>query len=72
MRRRDILILFGVVLITPLAAAAQSRSDKIWRIAFFWLLPDESARESARRTKGEFCAGHAAAGPYERARLYHR
>jgi putative ABC transport system substrate-binding protein len=57
MRRRDILILFGVVLITPRAAAAQSRSDKIWRIAFFWLLPDESARESARRTKGEFVQG---------------
>jgi hypothetical protein len=31
MRRRDILILFGVLLITPLGAAAQSRSGKIWR-----------------------------------------
>ena len=35
MRRRDILILLGVVLITPLDAAAQSRAGKIWRIAFF-------------------------------------
>ena len=35
MRRRDILILLGVVLITPLGAAAQSRLRKTWRIAFF-------------------------------------
>jgi putative ABC transport system substrate-binding protein len=35
MRRRDVLILFGVVLITPLGAAAQSRLGKTWRIAFF-------------------------------------
>jgi putative tryptophan/tyrosine transport system substrate-binding protein len=35
MRRRDILILLGVVLITPLGAATQSRSGKPWRIGFF-------------------------------------
>jgi len=35
MRRRDVLILLGVVLITPLGAAAQSRLGKTWRIAFF-------------------------------------
>jgi putative ABC transport system substrate-binding protein len=35
MRRRDILILLGGVLITPIGAAAQSRSGKTWRIAFF-------------------------------------
>jgi putative ABC transport system substrate-binding protein len=35
MRRRDILILLGVVLITPLSAPAQGRSGKPWRIAFF-------------------------------------
>ena len=35
MRRRDILILLGVMLITPLGAPAQSRSGKTWRIAFF-------------------------------------
>jgi DNA-binding LacI/PurR family transcriptional regulator len=35
MRRRHILILLGVVLITPLRAAAQSRSGKTWRIGFF-------------------------------------
>jgi putative tryptophan/tyrosine transport system substrate-binding protein len=35
MRRRDILILLGVVPITPLGAAAQSRLGKTWRITFF-------------------------------------
>jgi putative tryptophan/tyrosine transport system substrate-binding protein len=35
MRRRDILILLGVVLITPLGALAQSRWGKTRRIAFF-------------------------------------
>jgi hypothetical protein len=35
MRRRDILILLGVVLITPLGAAAR----KTWRRAFFNLPP---------------------------------
>jgi putative ABC transport system substrate-binding protein len=35
MRRRDILILLGVALITPLGAAAQSRLGKTWRIAWF-------------------------------------
>jgi putative tryptophan/tyrosine transport system substrate-binding protein len=35
MRRRDILILLGAVLITPLGAPALSRSGKTWRIAFF-------------------------------------
>jgi DNA-binding LacI/PurR family transcriptional regulator len=35
MRRRDLLILLGVVLITPLGAAAQSRSGKTRRIVFF-------------------------------------
>jgi putative tryptophan/tyrosine transport system substrate-binding protein len=35
MRRRDVLILLGVVLITPLGAAAQSRLGKTWRIAIF-------------------------------------
>jgi DNA-binding LacI/PurR family transcriptional regulator len=45
MRRRDILILLGVVLITPLGAAAQSRSGKTWRIAFFDGPPSRS-RES--------------------------
>src|SRR5215469_14731 len=35
MRRRDVLILLGVVLVTPLGAAAQSRLGKTWRIAFF-------------------------------------
>src|SRR5260221_10395490 len=34
MRRRDILILLGVVPITPLGAAAQSRLGKTWRITF--------------------------------------
>jgi putative ABC transport system substrate-binding protein len=34
MRRRDILILFGVVLIAPLSAPAQGRSGKPWRIGF--------------------------------------
>jgi putative ABC transport system substrate-binding protein len=35
MRRRDILVLLGAVLITPLRAVAQSRLGKTWRIAFF-------------------------------------
>ena len=35
MRRRHILISLGVVLISPLGAAAQSRSSKTWRIGFF-------------------------------------
>ena len=35
MRRRDILILLGVVRITPLGALAQSRLGKTRRIAFF-------------------------------------
>jgi hypothetical protein len=46
MRRRDILILIGVVLITPLGAAAQSRSGNTWRIAFF-NLPPASRNEGA-------------------------
>jgi putative tryptophan/tyrosine transport system substrate-binding protein len=35
MRRRDILIVLGAALITPLGATAQSQSGKTWRIAFF-------------------------------------
>jgi hypothetical protein len=35
MRRRHILILRWAVLITPLRAAAESRSGKTWRIDFF-------------------------------------
>jgi putative ABC transport system substrate-binding protein len=35
MRRRDILIVLGAALITPLGAAAQTQSGKTWRIAFF-------------------------------------
>ena len=35
MRRRDILILLGAVLITALGAPALSRSGKTWRIGFF-------------------------------------
>jgi putative ABC transport system substrate-binding protein len=35
MRRRHVLILLGVVLTTPVRAAAQSRSGKTWRIGFF-------------------------------------
>ena len=34
MRRRHILISLGVLLISPLGAAAQSRSGKTWRIGF--------------------------------------
>jgi putative ABC transport system substrate-binding protein len=47
MRRRDILILLGVVLITPLGAAAQSRSGKTWRIVFFGTTRNAS-RESVQ------------------------
>ena len=45
MRRRDVLTLLGMVLITPLGAAAQSRSGKTWRIAFF-SAPPASRNES--------------------------
>ena len=47
MRRRDILILFGLMLITPLGAAAQSRSGKTWRICFFQA---ETARNASRES----------------------
>ena len=46
MRRRDILILFGLALITPLGAAAQSRSGKTWRIGFFHLPPPAAPNAS--------------------------
>jgi len=46
MRRRDILILLGVALITPLGAAAQSRSGKTWRIAFLYP-PSVAARNAS-------------------------
>jgi putative ABC transport system substrate-binding protein len=42
MRRRDILILLGAVLITPRDAAAQSRLGKTWRIAFFEFGPSRN------------------------------
>jgi putative ABC transport system substrate-binding protein len=35
MRRRDILIVLGAALITPLGAAAQNQLGKTWRIVFF-------------------------------------
>jgi putative ABC transport system substrate-binding protein len=35
MRRRDILFLLGVVLITPLRAAARGRAGKPWRLVIF-------------------------------------
>jgi putative ABC transport system substrate-binding protein len=56
MRRRDILILFGVVLITPLGVPAQSRSGKAWRIAFFSL---PTARNASRMesVQGAFVQG---------------
>ena len=53
MRRRDTLILLGLVLITPLGAAAQSRSGKIWRIAFFYPPP----RDDSAYAFGEFVQG---------------
>src|ERR1700676_588880 len=56
MRRRDILILLGVVPITPLGAAAQSRLGKTWRIACFYGTP--SANESvSERLTGAFVQG---------------
>ena len=51
MRRRDLLILLGVVLITPLGAAAQSRSGKTWRIVFFGP-PTSRISESVRGAQG--------------------
>ena len=47
MRRRDILILLGVVLITPLGALAQSRWGKTRRIAFFTNGPVVSSLDGA-------------------------
>jgi putative ABC transport system substrate-binding protein len=47
MRRRDIVILLGVALITPLGAAAQSRSRKTWRIAFFHQPPAVASRSES-------------------------
>src|SRR5215468_2323548 len=55
MRRRDILILLGVVLITPLGAATQSLSGKTWRIAFFYGPPASGA--SAESVHGAFVQG---------------
>src|SRR5215471_9122684 len=55
MRRRDILILLGVVLIAPLGAATQSRSGKAWRIAFFYGGPALGA--SAESVHGAFVQG---------------
>lgn len=52
MRRRDILILLGVVLIAPLSAPAQSRSGKPWRIAFFG--PPVSRNESDMRNESDY------------------
>ena len=54
MRRRDILVLLGVVPITPIAAAAQSRSGKTWRIAFFY---GPTARFGLQRVHGAFVQG---------------
>ena len=42
MRRRDILILLGVVVITPLGAAARSRLGKTWRIGLLAFSRDAS------------------------------
>ena len=53
MRRRDILILFGVVLITPLGAAAQSPSGKTWRIDFF----GTTRNASRENVQGAFVQG---------------
>jgi ABC-type uncharacterized transport system substrate-binding protein len=46
MRRRHILISLGVVLISPLGAAVQSRTGKTWRIAFFYAPPASGKNES--------------------------
>ena len=75
MRRRDILILLGVVLITPLGAAAQSRSDKTWRIAIFTNVPpsvNESVSGTVDSVSGAFVQGMRELGPYGRAGLRHR
>lgn len=55
MRRRDILIPLGVVLITPLGAAAQSRSRKPWRIGFVG--PPLPSRAGLRASMTPFVRG---------------
>jgi hypothetical protein len=57
MRRRDILILLGVVLITPLAAA-QSRLGKTWRIAAFGGPPSVNESVSGAFVQGMRELGH--------------
>jgi putative ABC transport system substrate-binding protein len=57
MRRRDILILLGVVPITPLGAAAQSRLGKTWRIACFYGTPSANESVPAAIVTGAFVQG---------------
>jgi hypothetical protein len=63
MRRRDVLILLGVELITPLGAAAQSRLGKTWRIAFFYYAAPVPRNESVH---GAFVQGMRQLGYTER------
>jgi putative ABC transport system substrate-binding protein len=55
MRRRHILILLGVLLISPLGAKAQSRSGKTWRIGFFG--PPSDASRTGGGALGAFVLG---------------
>ena len=54
MRRRDILILLGVVLIAPLGAPSQNRSGKPWRIGFVGPPPVRGMQELGYKKGQDF------------------